>query len=112
MLRCKCFFALLAGALPLLASAACEPTPVEVETVAGSTHLFADTLPVLGHGVVPERFTAEVAVRGSYAYTTTWGARGGVRGNAVKVWDVTGPVPRLLDSMIVEGATTLGDVQI
>src|SRR5690606_30145829 len=33
-------------------------------------------------------------------------------GNAVKIWDVSGDVPALVDSLIIEGATTTGDVQI
>src|SRR5512142_3411229 len=71
-------------------------------------------LPVLGTGPVPERFTAEVAERGGYAYTSTWGRRGSgnVVGNAVKVWDVRGAAPVLVDSLLVPGATTTGDVQI
>jgi len=69
-------------------------------------------LPVLGHGLVPERHTAEVAARGDWAYTTTWGNRAGVRGNAVKIWNVAGDVPVLVDSLIIERASTTGDVQI
>src|SRR5690554_4094328 len=68
-------------------------------------------LPVLGHGPVPERYTAEVAVRDGWAYTTTWGRRTAV-GNAVKIWDVSGRTPALVDSLIIDGATTTGDVQI
>src|SRR5690606_14188637 len=33
-------------------------------------------------------------------------------GNAIKVWDVSGDVPVLRDSVIVPDATTLGDVQV
>ena len=61
-------------------------------------------------GVVAERYTAEVYVRGNYAYTTTWGFRA-APGNAVKIWNVAGTKPLLVDSLIVSGATTLGDVQ-
>jgi len=67
---------------------------------------------VVGLGAVRERYTAEVAARGSYAYTSTWGRRGTVRGDAVKVWDVRGDVPQLVDSVVVPGAGTTGDVQI
>jgi hypothetical protein len=70
------------------------------------------TLTVLGLGAVADRFTAEVAVRGTTAYTTTWGRRGTVAGNAINVWDVSGNQPALVDSVIVEDAVTLGDVQI
>src|SRR5690606_25194614 len=69
-------------------------------------------LPVLGHGSVTERYTAEVAVRGAWAYTTTWSNGTRAVGNAVKIWDVSGDVPALVDSLIIEGATTTGDVQI
>jgi len=68
-------------------------------------------LQVLGKGSVTERFTAEVWVRGSIAYTTTWGFRS-QPGNAVKIWDVSGGAgPILVDSLIVPDATTLGDIQ-
>lgn len=50
-------------------------------------------------------------MRGNTAYTTTWGTRGAQPGNAVKIWDVSSARPRLVDSVIVPGAGTLGDVQ-
>jgi hypothetical protein len=65
---------------------------------------------VLGEGTVSERYTAELWVRGNVAYTTTWGNRD-VRGNAIKIWDVSGNVPALVDSVIVPTASTLGDIQ-
>src|SRR5918911_4167003 len=69
-------------------------------------------LPIFGLGRVAERFTAEVAVRGNNAYTSTWGSRNGTIGNAIKVWDVTGSAPALVDSVLVSGAVTTGDVEI
>jgi hypothetical protein len=66
-------------------------------------------LAVLGAGLVPERYTAEIWVQGNVAYTTTWGNRG-APGNAVKIWDVSGPIPTLVDSLIVPNASTLGDI--
>jgi hypothetical protein len=76
-------------------------------------------LPVLGHGVVNERYTSELDVRGNYAYTSSWGFRAGVRGNAVKIWNVAANVPVLVDSLIVPpytdaapAVTTTGDVQV
>jgi hypothetical protein len=69
-------------------------------------------LTTIGSGTVDERFTAEVNVRGDYAYTTTWGFRDAV-GNAIKIWNVAGAsAPVLVDSVIVPNATTLGDVQV
>ncbi|MEO5590764.1 MAG: hypothetical protein ABIS03_14380, partial [Gemmatimonadaceae bacterium] len=73
-------------------------------------------LQLLNAGVVTDRFSAELWVSGTTAYTTTWGTRtkDGVqsRGNAVKVWDITVMPFSLADSIIVSGATTLGDIQV
>jgi hypothetical protein len=69
------------------------------------------TLDVLGHGTVTERFTAEVAVDGDWAYTSTWSQRQAA-GNVIKIWNVTGATPVLVDSIVVANASTLGDVQI
>jgi hypothetical protein len=71
-----------------------------------------DTLAVVGHGAITSRFTAEVAVRGDWAYTSSWGSRAGNTGDAVFVWNVAGATPVLTDSIIVPGASTTGDVQI
>jgi hypothetical protein len=69
----------------------------------------------LGLGAVGDRITAELWVNGTTAYTTTWGTRtvNGVqaRGDAVKIWDVSSAQPVLMDSLIISGATTLGDIQ-
>jgi hypothetical protein len=111
--RLRALPALLLG---LALVAACDPEPVAPPGGGpgnGSTGGGAAIdLPVVGHGAVPERYTAEVAARGDWAYTTTWGNRAGVAGNAVKVWNVAGPTPVLVDSLIIEGASTTGDVQI
>ena len=67
-------------------------------------------LTVFGAGHVSDRYTGEIWVRGNVAYTTTWGFRS-APGNAVKIWDVLGEVPTLVDSVIVPNASTLGDIQ-
>jgi hypothetical protein len=67
-------------------------------------------LTVLGNGSVQDRFTSEIWAVGNVAYTTTWGNRGSP-GNAVKIWDVSGDIPTLIDSLIVPNAVTLGDIQ-
>lgn len=69
-------------------------------------------LAVLGHGADTARFTAEIAVRGNTAYTTTWSFRGQNPGNKINIWDVSGNTPTLVDSVIVSNATTLGDVAV
>lgn len=58
------------------------------------------------------RYMAEVWTRGGVAYTTTWGTKGNVPGNAVHIWNISGSKPVIVDSLIVENATTLGDVQV
>jgi hypothetical protein len=68
-------------------------------------------LQALGNGLDTVRYQAEVAVRGSTAYTTTWSVRR-VQGNKVNIWDVSGNVPVLIDSLIVANATTTGDVAV
>ena len=65
----------------------------------------------LGQGPVSSRFTSDVWMHGNTAYTGTWGNRGTTPGNAVLIWDVTGP-PLLVDSVIVPLAGTTGDVQV
>jgi len=71
----------------------------------------AASLAVVGCGLLDSRYTAEVAVRDSIAYTTTWGFRS-AQGNMVAIWNVAGDEPTLVDSVFVSGATTLGDVTI
>jgi hypothetical protein len=69
------------------------------------------SLSTIGHGKTTARYTAELWTRGDVAYTTTWGQRSTV-GNAVYIWNVAGNTPIMVDSLIVENATTLGDVQV
>jgi hypothetical protein len=69
------------------------------------------TMPVLGVGYDTIRYTGEVAVRGSYAYVTSWGNRR-APGNKITVWDVSANCPVLVDSVIVSQASTIGDVAI
>jgi hypothetical protein len=82
-----------------------RPAPL---TVPAATPV---ALQVFGGGSETDRYTGEIAVRGSTAYTTTWSVRR-VQGNKVNIWDVSGNVPLLIDSLIVTGAITTGDVQV
>ena len=70
------------------------------------------TLAVLGQGEITNRFSAEVSVGPRYAYSSTWGTRNSVRGNAIYVWDLINAQPTLVDSVLVADAGTLGDVQV
>jgi hypothetical protein len=69
------------------------------------------TLPVFGIGLDTTRYSAEITVRGNIAYTTTWNVRR-FQGNKINIWDVSGGCPQLVDSLIVPGVTTTGDIAI
>lgn len=74
----------------------------------------ASTTPLTSQGrgdSRPDRITAEVAVRGTRAYTTTWG-NSAAAASVFHIWNVAGGAPRLVDSVRVDGAITLGDVAI
>ena len=105
----------LALALAATAAAACgDNNPADSDLKPDPNCPQISATAVLGLGCVPERFTAEVAVNGRWAYTTTWGTRGPSRtpGNAIKVWDVSRNFPALADSVIVDNALITGDVQV
>lgn len=88
-----------------------SPTTAPLTLTVSSPGALA--LTSLGLGAVPDRYTAELWVRGTTAYTTTWGTRSASgRGNAIKIWDVATNTPTLVDSLIVANASTLGDVQV
>lgn len=92
-----------------------DPTCVDAvgAPVTGQPPVGATTMRVTGLGSYKRRYNAELAVRGSYAYTSTWGNLAGVRGNAINVWDVSGPSPALVDSVVLAGSiSTTGDVAV
>lgn len=111
-----------AGTLLLtLAIAACgdEPTAPGPECAGVTLVARAPAAAAAGElGAYTRRYTAEVAVRGGVAYTSTWGRRtsGGVAsdGDAIIVWDVNGAAPVLIDSVVVGGAGVqdVGDVAV
>ncbi|MEO6878016.1 MAG: hypothetical protein ABI205_06005 [Gemmatimonadaceae bacterium] len=87
------------------------PTPAQL-TLSQHT---PPALAALGNGLDTARYQAEIAVRGTIAYTSTWAGayrHPNVPGNTVNVWDVSGNTPVLLDSVIVAGAITTGDVEV
>lgn len=86
------------------------------DSATGVEPFTGPALSVVGRGQMTARYMAEVWTRGNVAYTSTWGARSanGVSavGNAVHIWRIDGANPVLVDSLIVENATTLGDIQV
>jgi hypothetical protein len=83
------------------------------DSVTSAKPFTGTPLSVIGHGATTARYTAELWTRGNIAYTSTWGQRSAnAVGNAVHIWDIAGNTPVLVDSLIVELATTLGDIQV
>lgn len=105
------------AACALIGLTACGDEPTGPLGADGCTPVTAiapaesKTLRIRGLGPVTTHTTAEVDARGSHAYTTTYGAAG-VPGNTIFVWNVAGDVPQQVNSVVVSGATTLGDVAI
>lgn len=68
-----------------------------------------------GGNNVSERYSSDLWVHGSYAYTGTWGgiARGSRIGNVLKIWslDAAG-APALVDSLKIAGINTVSDVEV
>ncbi|HUQ81423.1 MAG TPA: hypothetical protein VM076_09810 [Gemmatimonadaceae bacterium] len=93
-----------------LALTACSDSATGLKPFSGPP------LSVIGQGEMTARYMAEVWTQGNVAYTTTWGSRSNagvsVAGNAVHIWKIDGAAPVLVDSLIVENATTLGDIQV
>jgi hypothetical protein len=66
-----------------------------------------------GGNNVPERFGSDLWVANGYAYTGTWGFRGGNYGNAVKIWQLgAGGAPTLVDSIVTANIGTVSDVEV
>ncbi|HKH94745.1 MAG TPA: hypothetical protein VKA54_23255, partial [Gemmatimonadaceae bacterium] len=117
LLRCPA--GTLATTLLLMFGAACgSDSPATTEPIdtsncpAGSGSAPANAMTVLGCGnFKPARTTAEIAVRGSTAYTTTWNNASSAA-SVFYIWDVAGNTPTLVDSVRVDNATTLGDIAV
>jgi len=66
-----------------------------------------------GGNNVPERFTSDLWVHGTHAYSGTWGFRGSSSGNVVKIWSLgaTG-APTLTGGIVINAITTVSDVEV
>ncbi len=77
-----------------------DPPELSLEVAAGGDN-------------VPDRFTSDLWVHGSRAYTGTWGTRDGHSGDAVKIWDLDGSgAPTLADSIIIPMIGIVSDVEV
>lgn len=83
--------------------------------LSGLWQLDPITLATIGGGHnVNERYTSDLWVAGTHAYTGTWGGssrQGGV-GNAIKVWRLEAAGPVLADSLILAGGNTISDIEV
>jgi hypothetical protein len=85
--------------------------PGNLVNLCPATGTPSTAMTVLGCGnFKPKRTTGEIYVRGTTAYTTTWNNASPT--SALYVWDVSGNVPALVDSVLVSNASTLGDVVV
>jgi hypothetical protein len=70
---------------------------------------------VSGGNNVPERYSSDLWVTGTYAYTGTWGIqpRGTNAGDVLKIWSLDGSgAPTLVDSITTSGISNVSDVQV
>ncbi|HEX3276751.1 MAG TPA: hypothetical protein VHR43_17985 [Gemmatimonadales bacterium] len=68
-----------------------------------------------GGNNVPDRFSSDLWVHRSWAYSGTWGAptQARQRGNAIKIWSLDGSgAPTLADSIVIPGISTVSDLQV
>ena len=83
------------------------PAPTRVTLTAGTP----TTMRVLGSGLDTNRYPARSPCAATSRISSSWGSRRAF-GNKVSIFDVSGDVPTLVDSLIVAGATTTGDVAV
>lgn len=79
------------------------PDPVEeLQVLAGGNN-------------VPDRFSSDLWVHGSFAYTGTWGSslRNGNPGNQVKIWSLDGSgAPELVNTIEVPSVRNVSDIEV
>jgi hypothetical protein len=86
------------------------------DIVSGFWKLDPSSLKTLGGGNnVPDRWGADLWIHGVTGYTGTWGGAPRNRvgfGDAIKIWDLSGPGPVLADSIIIPQISTVSDVTV
>jgi hypothetical protein len=91
-------------------------SPVVFTATATTTPPSGVTLTVLSGGDnVPDRYSSDLWVHGSYAYTGTWGgfARNAEPGDVLNVWSLSASgAPTLVDSIKTADISTVSDVQV
>ena len=83
-----------------------------IDMLSGFWRLDPATLNATGGGNnVTERYSSDLWVHGNYGYTGTWGLRSAA-GNTIKIWDVSGTQPVLVDSVQINNINTVSDLQV
>ena len=99
----------------LLVVSACSDSGTVATDPVNTTHATSSNpaaMTVLGRGdFKPVRYTAELFVRGTTAYSTTWGNPAS-QASVFYIWDVSANIPKVVDSVRVDPATTLGDIAV
>ncbi len=67
---------------------------------------------IVGQGVETNRWTSDLWVHGTFAYTGTWSTRNADRGDKLFVWDITDPTAPVLTDSVTVDASTVNDVKI
>ncbi len=77
-----------------------DPPEVSLQVAAGGDN-------------VSDRFTSDLWVHGSHAYTGTWGQRDGHSGDAVKIWDLDASgAPTLAGEITIPLIANVSDVEV
>jgi hypothetical protein len=89
-------------------------SPVVFTATAIEESQGAGSLRIAGGGNnVPDRFSSDLWIHGNYAYTGTWGSRGGNVGNVLNLWSLPpGGNPAFVRSVAVPNIGTVSDVQV
>jgi hypothetical protein len=68
---------------------------------------------LVGSGAVSDRFTSDLWVTATHAYTGTWGSRAGRRGDALKIWRLSAAgTPTFVRDLVIPGAGTVSDNEV
>ncbi len=87
-----------------------------LQSCGDSTGVLSGSFSIVGRGAVLDRFSSDLWVHGSAAYTGTWELRGlagnALFGNVLNVWDISDPANPQRTSSLTIDARTINDVKI
>lgn len=87
-----------------------------VEIVIQPRGLVPGNFTVVGHGAVDERFTSDLWLVGTTAYTGTWGQRltsaGAANGDRLYAWDISDPAAPVRTDSVLVNASVVNDIKV